>query len=460
MHTIARSLLLTAAALPLCAAVAGLPEQPRPGARATAWAQLGNDMLGGEFGQNTDDRRTNAMSLGIEAAGWTVGADHSIATDRFAADPRRSDQLSIAAGRVWNADLGAGGLRLAGGLGLRLTGDLGGGAMQDAWHQRNGFRRYVLREDDSASEGYAWAQASWLLPLGAALGLESRRVSAEFAAEGLASSGDEQSGEVGARLVVLGVDAHAYLGVALRGSAGDAANATWAGVADHEQAAYLTWGLSAGGWFFAGRSEIGGPATWGALGWQWGREPGLRPTRTADLDGAFAVYQGYAVGLQYRWQPDWLAAASDRQLSTFVDYRFGRYPGPSWEGSNSVVLRQGTAGFDWTPATWRWSHGEISPFAQGGAGLREERIRANSEITRFPDQEARRLVAVGAVGLRVLFAPWGAGDAAPAYGFSLTYDAWQPLGDATAENAATGDRASYMQGGAAAGLRFNARVAW
>ncbi len=417
------------------------------------------------MGRNTDDFRTNSLTFGVQHQGWVVALDDAMLTNRNQPGGMRCDQITVSFGHEWQMSATRHDrLWLAAGIGGRVTDDVGGDQLQNHWHELNSFKKYSLPEDSSACEGQAWAHGEWLLT-GAEAGipdlpfLRPGQLGLDLRASGMVTTGGETLGNVGLNLVVLGVDGHAMVGVCQELRGGTPPNATAARVAERERGTCFTYGVGAGGWFFQGGWELGGPNTWGALGWQWGRESARRPVMVADLEGGFAVYQGYAFGFQYRWQPDWLAQATANQVSLFADYRFGRYPGPTWKSSNTVVLRQGLLGLDWAPWRFGGESWSVSPFAQGGAGIREERIRADGRNPAFPDQESQRLVLDGTLGLRFLFTLPGNAAFRPAYGFSVVYDAWKPIGEAQAV-AKNGTTATYQEAGGALGVRFNARVAW
>lgn len=455
-------LLLLAASLP--AAVSGVPEAPRPGARPLAWFAWGNDAFGGETGDNTDDYRTNALTLGVQLQGWVIGLEHSMLTDRRSGVELRTDQLNLALGHEWELSLSAyDRLWLAGGVGFRATGGLGGQDMQERWHAMHDFRPYELSEDASEEEGTAWAHGEWLLT-GEAAGipdlpfLRPGQLGLDLRVSTLATTGGEYAGSLGLNLVLLGADAHAMFGLTRELRGGTSPNQTAQRTAGHEEGTWFTYALGAGGWFVNGGWGLSGEATWGAVGWQWGRTPARTAAQVASLEGVFALYQGYALGMQYRWQPGWLRDLSDRQLSCFADYRFGRFPGSTTMLDNSLVMRQGLLGVDWEPLRMGGPRMSVAPFLQAGAGLREERITVIGDQASYPEQGAQRTVLQGSLGLRCQFAT-GA-DLLPAYGFSLVYDAWQPLGDAVATDATGGATLHYQQGGGAFGLRFNAVVAW
>lgn len=464
MRPVVPMLLMITSMAPAMAAVAGVPEAPRPGTRPAAWFAWGNDAFGGETGDNTDDYRTNAFTLGIQHAGWVVGLEHSMLTDRTAGVELRSDQLSLALGREWELAVSAyDRLWLAGGVGGRATGDYGGQQFQDRWHAMNNFRPYELGQDASALEGTLWGHGEWLFT-GEPAGfpdlpfLRPGQLGLDLRASGLLTSGGEQVGSVSASIVLLGADAHVLVGLTQELRAGDSPNGTAQRTAGHEEGTWFTYGLGAGGWFVNGGWGLSSPATWGAVGWQWGRTPARTTTQVASLEGVFALYQGYALGMQYRWQPGWIGALSERQLSCIADYRFGRFPGQVYMHDNQMVMRQGLLGLDWEPLRIGDGAVSLAPFLQGGAGLREERIKITGDDPYFPGQAAQRTVLQGSIGLRCQFATGS--ELLPAYGFSLVYDAWLPLDDATATDPVTGDQLRYQQAGSAIGLRFNAMVAW
>jgi hypothetical protein len=446
------------------AAVSGVPEAPRPGARPAVWLAWGNDAFGGETGDNTDDYRTNAVTLGVQLDGWIIGLEHSMLTDRRQGVELRSDQLNLAVGHEWELRLSAyDRLWLAGGLGARATGTYGGQQIQDRWHAINGFRPFELAEDESAQEGTIWAHGEWLFT-GEAAGIPDLpfvrpgQLGLDLRSSAMLTSGGEQVGSLSASLVLLGADAHAMFGLTRELRGGTSPNQTAQRTAEHEEGTWFTYGLGAGGWFVHGGWGLSGDATWGALGWQWGRTPARTATQVASLEGVVAIYQGYALGMQYRWQPGWLGELSQRQLSCFADYRFGRFPGSASMLDNSLVMRQGLLGVDWEPLRLGGPTMSFAPFIQGGAGMREERIKVTGERAYYPEQGAQRTVVQGSVGLRCQFSTGSV--LLPAYGFSLVYDAWLPLDDATAKDPMGGDPLHYQQSGSAFGLRFNAMVAW
>lgn len=455
-------ILLACAPAMLSAAVSGVPEAPRPGTPPLAWLSWGNDAFGGETGANTDDYRTNAFALWLQHDGWIGGADYAQLTDRFE-QGTRSDQLNLALGHEWAGDLQAAGQwRLSGGLGLRMTAALGGQWLQDRWHQANGFTQYTLEEDDEETEGTAWMHGEWLLT-GAEFGfpdmpwLRPGQLGLALRASGQATTGGELQGSAGLHIVLLGSDGHAMFGLDQEVREGTAPNHTTARTAAHEDGTWLAYAAGAGGWFFQGATGLDQSATWGAIGWQWGRTPGRSAGQTATLEGLFALYQGYALGLQYRWQPEWLAGLAE-SLSTYVDYRFGRYPGLDWPGTDSVLMRQGLAGVDWELVRLGGQQVSVAPFVQGGAGIRDEQVTSAGNDPHFAGQGALRAVVQGTFGLRMMF---GLGTTRlPAYGLSIVYDTWLPLDGAEAVDETTGQSVAYQQSGSALGLRFNARITW
>ncbi len=466
------SLTLAGFSLSAWSAVAGVPEPPRPGPSPAVWIGWSNDSYGGEIGRNNDDHRTNSFNLGISwDDAWLIGVDHSMLTDRYGT-ARRTDQLTATVGRMFvGADLLSPGDRgsIAVGAGVRLTGSYGGQTLQNRWHDTLQYERVQLPADTSRSEAVLWSSGQWLWLHGDDAGADAGsgvftagHFGVQVDGSGLLSSGGQALGQVGISAVVLGVDGSFRIGLAQAAHAGAAPNATAEAVAMSESGTLLTYGASAGGWYFEGSYDIQDRASMGKVGWMWGR----RPARTAagtisEMEGIFGIYQGYALGFQYRWQPEWLRDVDlfGERLTLLADYRFGRYPGPEWN-HNAVVTRQPLLGIDCELGA-RHDEFQCIPFVYAAAGVREERVRVDGSRARFPNQSAIRAVLQGGGGLRFT---WGtriptSPDEAR-YGISFVYDYWLPLGTATATNPATGDQDTYMKPTGSLGTRLTAAVAW
>jgi len=463
-----RVLLLVAALAPAAlGAIAGVPDAPRPGTPPSVWVGWSNDSFGGEFGENTDDFRTNAFNLGLNLESWLVAIDYSMLTDRYDDTPERTDQLTATLGYLALDGVAAGAgakLWLSAGGGLRLTGALGGQQLQNVWHDALEFRRIDMPDDESAVEGVGYAHAEWLWTDAAPPGLvdlpflRPGQIGVLLEGTTLGTTGGEVLGSFGANLVLIGMDAHAQIGVMQALTAGTAPNDTAGAVSGNETGTWFTYGASAGGWYLQGGWNLSDEGTVGKIGWQWGRSPGRRePAHMAEVEGLLSVYQGYSLGVQYRWQPEWVTDLGGKQLAVVADYRFGRYPGDGWY-HNTVVTRQPLVGLD-----YRFIESgpgmSVSPFVTGCVGVREERVSSDGPDPTFADDEAISPVLQGSVGIRVAFAPSTLKKNAPSYGFSLVYDHWIPIGGATVNNSA-GEVGEYMQANGSLGLRLNARVAW
>ena len=176
----------------------------------------------------------------------------------------------------------------------------------------------------------------------------------------------------------------------------------------------------------------------------------------AEVEGILGLYEGYALGLQYRWRPHWLTALSDGRAALMIDYRFGQYPGMDWYGNN-VVVRQPLLGAEWAWAPPRDGF-QLTPFTYLAAGVREETVETTLPGARFPNDRAVRAVVQGGVGLRCYWGALPSGERTARYGVSVVYDVWQPLGEATVSNGT--EVGVYQQRNGAAGLRLAATVAW
>lgn len=99
-----------------------------------------------------DDGYTAGFRTGAEfdagGASWRVAATWAMFTEKAAGI--RCDEAFVAVLRTWDV----GGVKLSAGPGMAVAGDLGGEAVQDAWHRLVGEKRY-----DLAYEGTRWSPA-------------------------------------------------------------------------------------------------------------------------------------------------------------------------------------------------------------------------------------------------------------------------------------------------------------
>ena len=459
---------LLAPALPLWSAIAGVPEAPRPGPYPAAWVEWSNDSFGGEMGHDSDDYRTNAFSGGAHRGRWLFGADYSMLTDYRSpgATGTRSDEATVTVG--WqllpegSAGLGGTGT-LAAGAGLRLAGDLGGGAVQNRFHDSVGYQRVDIPYQGGGLDGVGYAAGSWMwlndesgwwTPFGR---VDEQRIGVEITGAALASTGGELQSELGLRVLVLGQDGSLSLGLRRAWNGGHHASLAAHAVGRHEDGTWLVVGSSAGGWSYEAGFDLADQATMGHVGWSWGRGPARsdRAGRT-EMEGIIGLYQGYSLGVQYRWQPTWMRGDGPLQTSLLFDYRFGQYPGPDWN-DNVVIVRQPVLGVD---LSWGRPHDgfQCTPFTYVAVGIREERVRASGDFPRFPDQSATRGVVQGGLGARLYWGRLPQGETTARYGISVLYEAWKPFSDARA--VAGSDSDTYQRASGGLGLRLAATVAW
>ncbi len=448
-------------------AIAGIPDSPRPGVIPTAWVGWSNDSFGGEMGRDTDDFRTNAFNAGLRLdERWLAAVDDSMLTDANvpAARQSRSDELTATVGYLVlpGTDLGAWGKTwVSAGVGARLSGNLGGASMQNRFHDLLGYERIELPYDRSAFDGVGYLSASWLwLDRDAGLGtafLDRGHLGIGVDAAGLASTGGETQVSLGAKLVAVGRDGSFFLGLRQQFNQGPQASASAAAVAAHEAGTWLVYGSSAGGWYFEGGANLDTQASMGRIGWMWQRG-GARDEQPeiTEMEGLIGLYQGYSLGLQCRWQPQWVRDSVGSQVSLLFDYRFGQYPSTEWN-DDMVVVRQPLIGVDLALTPPRDGF-QVTPFVYLGVGVREERIRTDGSEPRFEPQRAVRGVAQGGAGVRVYWGKLPGGEVTARYGISLVYDRWQPFSEATAVNGT--DRETYQRPGGGFGIRLAATVAW
>ena len=444
---------------PAMGAIAGVPEEPRPGTLPGAWFVWGNDSFGGELGENTDDFRTNSFNGGLRLGEhWVIAVDYSMLThlDTLPGDELRSDELTMTLGyrhnfteipRAW----------MAGGAGVRIAGDLGGENAQNAWHDLWGYERVAVNYEDRASAGVAYVAGGWAyIPDLDFIDFLNHRLGLHFSAAALGTTDGEYQGMASVLLAATGRDAAFWLGVRQQFNGGSSLSITAEAVAEHEDGTWLMFGTSAGAWFFEGGTDVHTKATVGRVGFMWQRGGAKAQTQLAEVEGILGLYEGYALGLQYRWRTDWLNDVSGHRAAFMIDYRFGQYPGVDWYGNN-VVVRQPLIGIDLAWVAPRDGF-QLTPFIYIGGGIREERVEITMPGSRFPTARAVRAVIQGGVGLRCQWGSLPRDERTARYGFSFVYDVWQPLSDASVSNGT--EIGYYQERNAAAGLRMAATVAW
>jgi len=443
---------------PALGAIAGVPETPRPGELPGAWLVWSNDSFGGELGTTSDDYRTNSFNGGVRVGPqWIIAVDYSMMTYlKIPGSKTRSDELTTTLGyryevptipETW----------IAAGAGARLAGNLGGESAQNAWHDIWDYDRLNVPYEESDLAGVGYISAGWAWRPGlATLPALDQRLGLFVSGAALASTSGELNSALTVHLAATGRDAAFWVGLRQQYNTGDTLSATAAAVADHENGTLLLLGTSAGAIYFEGSTDLSSKATQGRIGFMWHRGSGITPPQIAEVEGILGLYEGYAIGLQYRWRPTWLDELAQSHAALIIDYRFGQYPGVNWRGNN-VVVRQPLLGIDVSALAPRDGF-MLTPFAYLGCGVREERVELTSSTARFPTDSAIRGVVQGGVGLRC---HWGAlphGERTARYGVSLVYDIWKPFNDAVVSNGV--ETGIYQEANASAGLRLAATVAW
>jgi len=458
-------------AAPGWAVVSGLPEPPRPGPLPVVWLSTTNDLFGAELGDNPDDFRTAGATIGARfGSAWLAQIDYSILTDR--AGGGRVDVLTATAGRVLLGDA-VGPVRrwwIAAGAGARVTGDLGGEDVQNGAHQLNDVAEVDLAYvDGTRVDGVGWVLASWLwaerspVPLPAMPFLRRGQLGIGVQAGSLGTTAGVFESHVEARLVAIGQDGAAYLGVRRQWNTGNHPDAVSALVADDEHAATATFGASAGGWFVRGEIALDDGTARGSVGWMWERPPGRPPeTELADVSGEIGFYGALMPGVQARWQPAWLHRQEwlGARAEVLVDYRFGVDDSYDAAGDSSVVVRQVLVGLD---LGWRLPPPlvQIEPFVQAAIGVRGERIEDDGVVD-YPSSLAITGVVQGSLGLRLMLAPPGPSHERVRYGFALVVDGWLPWNqvDVSPSDPADGGAVTLLKSGFTPGIRLVAEVRW
>lgn len=228
--------------LPLAAALGGVPERPVPGrAYPELWLAHVNDSLGhgGE-----DDRRTAAFNAGLRHQRWLVFLDYAILTDLDGSD-LRTDEITASLGALVVEHQGlftAANDRfdLALGAGLRLTGDFGGEALQNSFHDLIGQEDTILPYEDADPDGVFWLSSEWTAfapaegPWRAGIALALRALSTT---DGAATWSPE------ATLFVQHRWAEAWIGIRHESRFNDAATTTQTAVREAEDGTWLSYGV-------------------------------------------------------------------------------------------------------------------------------------------------------------------------------------------------------------------------
>jgi hypothetical protein len=437
------------------AVVAGVPEDQRPGTLPTAWLGWSNDSFGGELGRNTDDYRTNAFYGGVRIArNWIVAFDYSMLT--YLEVPKkelRADELTATLGyRHDFAELPES--WVAAGIGVRHSGDLSGQNVQNEWHNIWDYDRVNVTYEESRTAGVGYVAGGW------AWRPESEAVRQRFGIFVNGAALTTETGELNSALSVnaalAGRDAAFWLGLRQNYNTGENLSVTADKTAEHENGTWLMVGASAGAWFFEGGTSLKNGGTQGRLGFLWDRGTDSKPAQISDIEGVLGLYDGYALGLQYRWRPAWLDEFSNQRMSLMLDYRFGQYPGVDWRGNN-ILFRQPVVGLD--ASLFPVQEGlYITPFAYSAVGVREEKVELTYAKARFPSDSAVRGVVQAGVGLRCFWGKLPGGQRTTRYGISLVYDWWLPWNDAVVSNGQ--ETGIYQEANAAAGIRLATTVAW
>jgi hypothetical protein len=437
------------------AAVAGVPEDQRPGTLPTVWLGWSNDSFGGELGRNSDDYRTNAFYGGARIAQqWVVAVDLSMLTYlQIPGQEIRADELTATVGyRHDFAD--SPDSWIAGGVGFRHTGNLGGQNVQNEWHNVWDYDPVYVAYEDTDTAGVGYVAGGW------AWRPESHFFRNRFGifvnGAALATTAGELNSAVSANAALIGRDAAFWLGLRQNYNTGDTLSYSAEQATKHENGTWLTVGASAGAWFFEGGTSLTNGATQGRIGFLWDRSPANKPAQISDVEGILGLYEGYALGLQYRWRPTWLDELSHQRASLMLDYRFGQYPGVNWRGNN-ILFRQPVIGFDAVLFPMREGF-YLTPFTYAAVGIREEKVELTHTKARFPNDSAVRGVVQAGIGLRCFWGKLPGGQRTARYGVSLVYDYWMPWNDAVVSNGK--ETGIYQEANTAAGIRLATTVAW
>ncbi len=461
-------------ALPMAAAYAaaipGIPEAPRPGNLPETWITWSNDAFGGEIGKNSDDFRTNAMSLYHRFGDkWIASLDHSTLTVKATNTTagHRSDELSTGATYVLYERHDAPIASFFGtSAGIRLSGKHGGAFIQNNWHELGGINTVDLDYEDGTNSAWLGLHGSWIftktLPfhLHVAPFAPSGRWGLGLDVSNLLTTNGTFEGALGLRGMLMGKDGGMWLGLREEIRAGQHDTRTTEAVAEHEDGTWISYGASVGSFFFQGGYNLKNEAAMGSVGGLWNRPLNPSGQNNATLMGEIgATINSYGIGVQFRWRPQWthkLGRFADF-ATVLVDYRFGSVPGVEW-ADNTLRSQQALVGLDlaFLPLQDGW---QFQPFSYLGLGYRYENTHIEGPNPQFAQQhEVGAAVVQGGLGLRTFWGDLPKDGTGIRYGLSTTFDIWQPFHEDTFTEGALSE--DVLQAHNSISVRLIAHVGW
>ncbi len=413
------------------------------------WATWTDDALNGEVGENRDDARTNAFTVGVHHGRMLAVLDYGNLTDKGGrgGPPARVDEATATLGAQWQPLEGRRSATLASGAGARWSGDLGGARIQNGWHRALGLAQVQLPYEASACDPLGYVRGSWQEGLHAS---SVAHLAADLSVEALATAGGEWQGEAALRALAMGTDAEAWFGLVRVMRGGTPASRTARVVAAHERGWWLVAGYSVGPYSLSGAVSPRTRAAYGQVSVLLGRPALHRDAPSSTITGAIGP-TAFAAGLvdSVRWRPPWPEAMAGlgQRLSVVVDHRFGRVPG--WTGTDtSLRFRQVSVGLDLAAVPGPDRPLPV-PFVQVMSGWRLERIQHEGPSPGYSEQRTASGVTHVSAGVR-----FGLAEDSP-YGISCAGDVWIPWRHAEAEGGA-----AYLRPGAGAHLSWMVRAPW
>ena len=459
----------------LSAAVYGLPEPPTPAPTPQFWFNFSDDFLGMAV-LNTDDYRTANISVGGRYDAWRFAVDSSMLTNRGrdGTTPSRTDELTYSLGYAVVDEEREGRLRplLTLGVGGRTYGNLGGEEIQNRVHETFGYKTVHLPYDpEQGTEAFAFyhGRLSMLPPWDYQGSGPFGRWAFQLESGGLASTGEKFQVYGGANVVSVGADSLAWIGVRYQWNGGHNPTATSDIVAAKETGWWWVVGLSrTPGILFTASINPSRETVAGTVGLTI--DTTAMPHHDAGhadaghrVDEVLKFYPGGGnIGLDLRWQPQWLAehSLSPRDVLVF-NYDFGAVVEKTdWQdcyiGFDQIVIGWGPT-WDIPPSTSRliWTVG-----AYVAGGVRLERIHEEDGTPRFPEGGVHATgVAQGELGTRLGYRFTDRGDSwMDSLRLGVGIDGWLPFNSVTVSNGNDVDH--YLVPGYAAHFTVGVTVVW